>query len=208
MKVIVCPPRREPSGGSVAGKRITVGRASVSIGPELEAALDRMISTTYREIKREVESIAEDVTDYARAEWYVNVTRRTGKTGDGIDYEMRLTPTHLKGVVFSHTKSTYYVHRPGPFSTLGRRVDGDEFAQIMHTYRTTGHIPDGYTVQRYTRTRRPVGVFRTDAKNAKRPRDGKNLWKIVVLDYGKRLVKERLPQIDEALQTAARRTAA
>ena len=49
---------------------------------------------------------------------------------------------------------------------------------------------------------------RTDAKNAKRPRDGRNLWKIVVLDYGKRLVKERLPQIDEALQTAARRTAA
>ena len=79
MKVIVCPPRREPSGGSVAGKRITVGRASVSIGPELEAALDRMISTTYREIKREVESIAEDVTDYARAEWYVNVTRQIGR---------------------------------------------------------------------------------------------------------------------------------
>jgi hypothetical protein len=65
----------------VEGKKITVGRASVAIGPQLEAALDRMISTTYAEIKREVESIASDVTDYARSEWYENVTRRTGKTG-------------------------------------------------------------------------------------------------------------------------------
>jgi len=192
----------------VAGKRITVGRASTTIGPELEAALDRMISTTYAEIKREVEAIASDVTDYARAEWYQNVTRRTGKTGDGIDYEMRLTPTHLRGVVFSSTRSTYYVHRPGPFSKLGRRVDGPEFARLMHEYRTTGKLPEGYTVGRFTRTRRPVGVFRTEAINAKRPRDGKNLWKIVVLDYGKRVVKERLADIDKALQSAARRVAA
>jgi hypothetical protein len=172
----------------VAGKKITVGRASVAIGPQLEAALDRMISTTYAEIKREVESIASDVTDYARGEWYQNVTRRTGKTGEGIDYEMRITPTHLKGIVFSNTKATYYVHRPGPFSRLGRRVDG-------------------YTVERYTRTRRPIGVFRINTESA-RPRDGKNVWKIVVLDYGKKLVKQRLPQIDKALQAATRRLAA
>jgi len=175
----------------VAGKRITVGRASTSIGPELEAALDRMISTTYAEIKREVESIASDVTDYARGEWYQNVTRRTGKTGEGIDYEMRITPTH----------------RPGPFSRLGRRVDGEEFATIMQQYRNTGTIPEGYTVERYTRTRRPVGVFKINTESA-RPRDGKNVWKIVVLDYGKRLVKQRLPEIDKALQAAARRVAA
>jgi hypothetical protein len=191
----------------VAGKKITVGRASVAIGPQLEAALDRMISTTYAEIKREVESIASDVTDYARGEWYQNVTRRTGKTGEGIDYEMRITPTHLKGIVFSNTKATYYVHRPGPFSRLGRRVDGEEFSTIMQQYRNTGTIPEGYTVERYTRTRRPIGVFRINTESA-RPRDGKNVWKIVVLDYGKKLVKQRLPQIDKALQAATRRLAA
>jgi hypothetical protein len=41
-----------------------------------------------------------------------------------------------------------------------------------------------------------------------RPRDGKNLWKVVVLDYGKRIIRERLTQIDKALQAAARRVAA
>lgn len=166
-----------------------------------------MISTTYAEIKREVESIASDVTDYARAEWYENVTRRTGKTGGGIDYEMRITPTHLKGIVFSNTKATYYVHRPGPFSRLGRRVDGEEFSTIMQQYRNTGTIPEGYTVERYTRTRRPVGVFKINVES-KRPRDGKNVWKIVAIDYGKRLVKQRLTDIDRALQAAARRLAA
>jgi hypothetical protein len=192
----------------VAGKKITVGRASVSIGPELERALDRMISTTYAEIKREVEAIASDVTEHAQAEWYLNVTERTGRTGAGIDYEMRITPTHLRGVVFSTNKDTYYVRRPGPFSTIGRRVDGPEFANVMQTYRATGQVPDGYTVGRYTRTRRPVGVFRLVARDSTRPRDGKNLWKVVVLDYGRPVIRERLTQIDKALQAAARRVAA
>lgn len=191
----------------MAGKKITVGRASVAIGPELEAALDRMISTTYVEIKREVESITSDVTDHARGEWYDNVTRRTGKTGGGIDYEMRLTPTKLRGVVFSHTKDTYYVHRPGPFSKLGRRVDNDEFSRVMSHYRATGQILPGYTVGRWTRQRRAIGVFRIDPPAGK-IHDGKNLWKVLVLDYGKRLVKERLTDIDRALQAAARRVAA
>jgi hypothetical protein len=167
-----------------------------------------MISTTYAEIKREVEAIASDVTEHAQAEWYLNVTERTGKTGAGIDYEMRITPTHLRGVVFSTNKDTYYVRRPGPFSTIGRRVEGPEFALVMQTYRATGQVPDGYTVGRYTRTRRPVGVFRLTARDSMRPRDGKNLWKVVVLDYGRRLIRERLTEIDKALQAAARRVAA
>lgn len=192
----------------MAGKRITIGRASTTIGPELEAALDRMISTTYAEIKREVEGITADVTDHAKTEWYRNVTERTGKTGGGIDYEMRLTPTKLRGVVFSHNKDTYYVHRPGPFSMLGMRVSNDEYSDVMSAYRTTGRIPDGYTVRRFTRTRRAVGVFRLEPRPGSAPRDNKNLWKVLVLDYGKRVVKERLPQIDEALQAAARRAVA
>jgi hypothetical protein len=167
-----------------------------------------MISTTYAEIKREVEAIAADVTEHAQAEWYLNVTRRTGKTGGGIDYEMRLTPTHLRGVVFSTNQDTYYVRRPGPFSNIGRRVDGAEFAKVMQVYRATGQTPDGYTVGRYTRTRRPVGVFRVIARDSVRPHDGKNVWKVVVLDYGKRVVRERLSEIDKALQAAARRVAA
>ena len=77
----------------------------------------------------------------------------------------------------------------------------------MQQYRSTGTIPEGYTVERYTRTRRPVGVFKINVDSV-RPRDGKNVWKIVVLDYGKRLVKQRLPEIDKALQAAARRVAA
>jgi len=192
----------------MAGKQITVGRASVSIGPELERALDRMISTTYAEIKREVESITADITDHAKANWYQNVRERTGKTGGGIDYEMRLTPTHLRGIVASDTRATYFVHRPGPFSKVGRRVDGAEFAQVMQEYRRTGRVPDGYSVERFTRTRRPVGVFRLEPPPGSAPRDRKNLWKILVLDYGRRVVKERLPDIDKALQAAARRVAA
>ena len=193
----------------MAGKKITVGRASVTIGPELEAALDRMISTTYVEIKREVESITSDVTDHARGEWYDNVTRRTGKTGGGIDYEMRLTPTKLRGVVFSNTKDTYYVHRPGPFSRLLKRLNDAEYRDLMAYWRRNGTLPPEYVAESMTDRlgrRRPVRV----SKRIDNPQsyDGKNLWKILVLDYGKRLVKMRLLDIDRALQTAARRVAA
>jgi hypothetical protein len=191
----------------VAGKKITVGRASVSIGPELERALDNMISTTYVEIKRAVESLTSDVTENAKDNWYKNVIERTGKTGGGIDYEMRLGPNILRGVVFSHDKSTYYVRRAGPFSRLGQRVTNDEFSNVMSTYRATGQIPPGYTVQRWTRTRRAVGVFKIDPPGSA-PRDGKNLWKVLVNDYGKRLAKERVGEIDKAMQAVARRLSA
>ena len=191
----------------MAGKKITVGRASVSIGPELERALDNMISTTYVEIKRAVEGVTADVTDHARAEWYKNVIERTGKTGGGIDYELRLGPDKLRGVVFSHEKSTYYVRRAGPFSRLGQRVTDDEFSHVMSTYRATGQIPAGYTVQRWTRTRRAVGVFKIDPPGSA-PRDAKNLWKVLVNDYGKRLANERIPELEKAMQAVARRLSA
>lgn len=191
----------------MAGKRITVGRASTTIGPELERALDRMISTTYAEIKREVEAIAADVTEHARAQWYDNVEERTGKTRAGIDYEMRLTPTSLRGVVFSSNKDTYYVKRRGPLSRLGKGVYAEEFAEVMRYFRANGRVPDGYSFARVTKTRRPIGVVKLDPQG-KYPRDGRNVWKVLVLDYGKRLVKERLPEIDRALQAVAKRVAA
>lgn len=192
----------------MAGKKITVGRASAVIGPELERALDRMISTTYAEVKHQVEGIAADVTEHAKTNWYKNVQERTGKTGGGIDYEIRLTPDKLKGVIASDVKATYYVHRPGALSQIGRRVDSSEFAAIMMEYRRTGRVPEGYSVERFTRTRRPVGVFKLSPPPGSAPRDGKNLWKLLVIDYAKRLVKERIDDIDKALQTVARRVAA
>ncbi len=163
-----------------------------------------MISTTYAEIKREVEHITADVTNHARDEWYRNVTERTGKTGGGIDYEMRLTPTALRGVVFSHAKDTYYVRRPGPFSKLGLRVSDEEYARVMSEYRTSGTIPPGYSVQRWTRTRRAVGVFRINPP-AGRTYDGKNLWKVLVTDYSRIVVRERLPEIEKALEVVGKR---
>ncbi len=203
----MCRQRREPSGGSVAGKKITVGRASTTIGPELERALDRMISTTYAEVKREVEAIAADVTENARDNWYDNVQERTGKTRAGIDYEMRLTPTSLRGVVFSSNQATYMVRRRGPLSKLGRGVYAEEFAEVMRVFRATGKVPEGYAFARVTRTRRPVGVIKLEP-DGKYPRDGKNVWKVLVLDYGKRIIRERLDDIDRALQAVARRVAA
>lgn len=202
--MIRLPQRLEPSGGWVAGKRITIGRASVIIGPELERAIDVMISTTYAEVKREVEHITADITEHARDEWYQNVTERTGKTGGGIDYEMRLTPSSLKGVVFSRAKETYYVRRPGPFSKLGLRVSDEEFSRVMSQYRANGTIPPGYSVQRWTRTRRAVGVFRINPP-AGRIYDGKNLWKVLVTDYSRVLVRERMPEIEKALEVVGKR---
>lgn len=191
----------------MAGKSVTVGRASVVIGPELERAINVMLSTTYAEVKREIEHITADVTDHARDEWYKNVTERTGKTGGGIDYEMRLTPTSLKGVVFSTTKDTYYVRRPGPFSKLGLRVSDEEFARVMSHYRATGTIPPGYSVQRFTRTRSAVGVFRINPP-AGRIYDGKNLWKVLVTDYSRVVIRERMAEIEKALEVVAKRVSA
>jgi hypothetical protein len=34
------------------------------------------------------------------------------------------------------------------------------------------------------------------------------VWKVLVLDYGKRIIRERLDDIDRALQAVARRVAA
>jgi len=166
-----------------------------------------MISTTYVEIKRAVESLTSDVTENVKDNWYKNVIERTGKTGGGIDYEMRLGPNNLRGVVFSHDKATYYVRRAGPFSRLGQRVTNDEFSNVMSEYRATGKIPPGYTVQRWTRTRRAVGVFKIDPPGSA-PRDAKNLWKVLVSDYGKRLAKERVGEIDKAMQAVSRRLSA
>ncbi len=51
------------------------------------------------------------------------------------------------------------------------------------------------------------GVIKLEP-DGKYPRDGKNVWKVLVLDFGKRIIRERLDDIDRALQAVARRAVA
>lgn len=84
-----------------------------------------------------VEPEAERVAAQARAAWYgpEGVTRRTGKSGDiqaittVSDGEVRVTigsaDTRLAGK--TGKPAIYYIHRPGPFSTIRRKATHEDF---------------------------------------------------------------------------------
>lgn len=212
----------------MAGKRITVGRASTTIGPELDRAVDQLIRDLAGDVVDVVEGIAEDLAENARKKWYDNVTERTGRSGRGNDYRLEVRGDAIKGVVFNDAKQgmkdlktqgmmrrqwieanyAYYVHRPGPFSTQLQRLNMDEYREVMRYYRANGRIPEGMVAQAMTDRlgrKRPVGVSKT-VPNPERY-DGKNLWKLLVLDPSKQAIKVSLSALDKAMTASGKRFA-
>jgi hypothetical protein len=212
----------------VAGKKITVGRCSVEFGPQLEEAVDRLVRDIAGDMVDLVENLADELATNARKEWYRNVTKRTGKSGAGNDYRIEVRGDRVQGVVFNDAKQgmkdpktqgmfrrqfieanyAYYVHRPGPFSTQLQRLNDVEYRELMSFWKRTGTLPDGYVAERMTDSqgrRRPVGVSKA-VDNPERF-DGKNLWKLLVLDPSKIKIKQILPDIDKAMMASARRFA-
>lgn len=212
----------------MAGKKITVGRASVSIGSELENAVDQLIRDLAGDVVEVIEDITEGLAENARKKWYENVTKRTGKSGAGNDYRIEVRGDAIRGVVFNDAKQgmkdpktqgmmrrtwvegnyAYFVHRPGPFSTQLQRLNMEEYRDVMKYYRATGRIPEGMVATAMTDKlgrKRPVGVSKT-VPNPERF-DGKNLWKLLVLDPSKQAIKVSLADLDKALTASGKRFA-
>lgn len=212
----------------MAGKKITVGRASTSIGPELDRAVDQLIRDLAGDVVEIIEGITDGLATNARKEWYQNVTKRTGKSGAGNDYRLEVRGDAIKGIVFNDAKQgmkdpktqgmmrrqwleanyAYYVHRPGPFSTQLQRLNMEEYREVMRYYRATGGIPDGMVASAMTDKlgrKRPVGVSKT-IPNPERF-DGKNLWKLLVLDPSKVAIKVSLSALDKAMTASGKRFA-
>jgi hypothetical protein len=159
------------------------------------------------------------------------VRRRTGESGESNDYRLELKGTTVRGVVFNSatknlprrqkfagtvrgattkvfqpTNYAYYVHRPGPFSKTFKGLNAAEYADVMRFYQANGSLPSGYIARSMVDgkgRRRPVGV----SKETDNPlhADGKNLWKLLVLDRRKAAIDARLDDLDKAMQASADR---
>lgn len=212
----------------MAGKKITVGRATTAIGPELDRAVDQLIRDLAGDVVEVIEDIAEGLAENARKKWYENVRKRSGKSGAGNDYRLEVRGDSIRGVVFNDAKQgmkdpktqgmmrrtwiegsyAYFVHRPGPLSTQLQRLNMEEYREVMKYYRATGRIPEGMVATAMTDKlgrNRPVGV----SKNVPNPDrfDGKNLWKLLVLDPSKQAIKVSLADLDKAMTASGKRFA-
>jgi len=207
--------------------------AKVTVGPELQRAVDQLVRDVAGDVVMIVEEIANDLSEGARREWYDNVTKRTGNSGESNDYRLELRGTTVRGIVYndaqqeqrSRKKSewrltpyggevrprklqnyAYYVRRPGPFSKLLRGLNLEEYRAAMSYYRTHGELPQNLLARSMTDGKgrnRPVGISKITVNPAHY--DGKNLWKLLILDRRKAAIDARLDDLDKALQRSSDR---
>jgi hypothetical protein len=179
-----------PSGesllGVVVGMKVKVGRVTAEIDPKLLATVKQMYDLSFRKITDQLEAIGDEVGTAASVNWYDEVQRKTGQTGR-IEWGLQAAPDRLSMVVSpTATKDTYYVHRPGPNSTLSVGTDEFTYRRLMSIYRKTGTIEKKYLEYvKYTTKGQPIGLsYRIPNPKAS---DGKYMWKRWVLDHGKHL---------------------
>ena len=207
--------------------------AKVTVGPELQRAVDQLVRDVAGDVVMIVEEIANDLSEGARREWYDNVTKRTGNSGESNDYRLELRGTTVRGIIYndaqqeqrSRKKSewrltpyggevrprklqnyAYYVRRPGPFSKLLRGLNLEEYRAAMSYYRTHGELPQNLLARSQTDGKgrnRPVGISKITVNPAHY--DGKNLWKLLILDRRKAAIDARVSDLDKAMQASADR---
>lgn len=209
----------------------------MSITATISSDLGRKVDQLVREVAGGVVNILEEMGDElaggARREWYDNVTRRTGKSGESNDYRMELRGSIVRAIVYNdatqqmrsrrawETSATgvrfrprqaesyaYYVRRPGPFSKLLKALNAAEYSATMSYYREHGTLPPGMIARSMTDANgrsRPMGVSRAVDNPAHY--DGRNVWKLLVTDRSKQVVADRLSELDAAIQTAGKKFA-
>ena len=207
--------------------------AKVTVGLELQRAVDQLVRDVAGDVVMIVEEIANDLSEGARREWYDNVTKRTGNSGESNDYRLELRGTTVRGIVYndaqqeqrSRKKSewrltpyggevrprklqnyAYYVRRPGPFSKLLRGLNLEEYRAAMSYYRAHGELPQNLLARSMTDGKgrnRPVGISKITVNPAHY--DGKNLWKLLILDRRKAAIDARVSDLDKAMQASADR---
>jgi hypothetical protein len=158
------------------------------------------------------------------------VRRKSGESGDSNDYRMELRASSVRGIVYNGatrnlprrqkfngapgtttkayqpTEYGYFVRRPGPFSRIFKGLNDAEYSQVMSYWRDNGTLPAGYVARAMVDTKgrsRPIGV----SKEGDNPlhADGKNLWKVLVIDRKHAAIDARLDDLDKAIQRSADR---
>jgi hypothetical protein len=207
--------------------------AKVTLGPELQRHIDRLVRDVAGDVVDIVEAISNDIAEGARRDWYDNVTKRSGESGASNDYRLELRASTVRGIVFndasqmarsrkrSEWRTTYYgatvkpfrpqsyayfVRRPGPFSKMLVGLDIAQYREAMSYFRRHGSLPTNMVARSNVDGRgraRPIGI--SVVKANPEHYDGKNLWKVLVLDRSKKLIAERIPDLDKALQASGDR---
>lgn len=87
-------------------RRYVTEKATVSIGPELEAAINQLVRDVAGDVIDAVEAIVSETAKVTRDKWYDNVKKRSGRSGDGTDYRLELRGSVIRGVVFNDAKQS------------------------------------------------------------------------------------------------------
>ena len=209
---------------------MAISSAKVTLGPELQRSVDQLVRDVAGDVVMIVEEIAHDLAEGARRDWYKNVRRKSGESGASNDYRMELRGTSVRGVVYNGatknlprrqkfngapgttttvnhpTEYAYFVRRPGPFSRIFKGLNDAEYSQVMSYWKANGTLPSGYIARAMQDTKgrkRPIGI----SKETDNPlqADGKNVWKVLVLDRKKAAIDARLDDLDKAMQSSADR---
>ena len=204
--------------------------ATVTLGPELQRAVDQLVRDVAGDVIQIVEEIANDLAKGARTDWYKFVRKKSGESGKSNDYRMELRGTSVRGIVYNGatrnlprrakfagapggtvkvyqaTEYGYFVRRPGPFSRIFKGLNAFEYSQAMSYWKSNGTLPDGYIARAMVDAKgrnRPIGI----SKEGDNPlhADGKNLWKVLVIDRKKAAIDARLDDLDKAIQRSADR---
>jgi len=135
----------------MAGFRYRAGAGSVTIGPELEQALDRIAGGAFRAAREGLAAKLDPIAQRAESEWYTQVKRRTGKSGQWASV-VEVSDTQVRGYVESldtrkdkkGRPAWVFVRRPKAISVVELKVDDAEYAEVMAEYRATGKLPPNY----------------------------------------------------------------
>jgi hypothetical protein len=192
--------------------------------------VDQLVRDVTGDVIQIVEEIANDLASGARRDWYKFVRKKSGESGKSNDYRMELRGTSVRGIVYNGatknltrrqrfngvpggtvkvygpTEYGYFVRRPGPFSRIFKGLNAFEYSQAMSYWKSNGTLPDGYIARAMVDAKgrnRPIGI----SKEGDNPlhADGKNLWKVLVIDRKKVAIDARLDDLDKALQSSAAR---
>lgn len=108
--------------------RYSDGTTTITLGGAVEAHVRKLILAMHGGVVEVLEREAEAVRAKAEADWYTQVTRRTGKSGN-IEVVTTVTPTEIRVAIGStDLAKAKYVHRPGPLSQITRKAKGADFA--------------------------------------------------------------------------------
>jgi hypothetical protein len=123
-------------------RRFVAPTATVTIGPELEDAIERLIRDVAGDVVDTIEDIVAETAGETRDRWYTMVKRRSGKSGAGTKYKIEVRGETIRGVVYNDAtalaKQSVNVDqqgrlRPGETKPSEQRIATQElYAYFVH----------------------------------------------------------------------------